>query len=437
MLGYATVAALTALFLVTAAINVSSSDDWMRCRVDSYRDNYVDGVVALMAADPSGQLNILHGSYRSQGSDRDWTTEEIPLSVDPDSSFCFDDQGSLHFCDIGMNITGNSRIRYVSDVGGEWKWSTKEVMDGEFRSARIGIDGEGKPRILAAVRSFDYATTIIGMCPTEDDWNESVLYSLEEGWRLNDLSSIMSDEHGNLYALSVRSPEPSSGQVADLFTFVGGSWNASEGPDVGDGSIRFSPQSGVSDREGSLHLVYRQFSDTASIRYAGCNNGTWSIETIYDTGYEYYWYRATIDLDSDGIPYVGYILAEFGGPYSTVYAVRSEGGWNTRMVDESAPSWSGESFCPLAVDEAGGVHLCVVHRIDSPGGNIEVVYMTDTAKDIVLLDDLKGAAILTAIAAIALCIVEVAAKILTTRRGRTKARKAVTEELGLYDDKLK
>lgn len=433
-LGHTTVVALTLLFLLTATVNVLSSDDWMRHRVDSYRDMYVDGVVALMAVAPSGELNILHGNYYSQGSNRDWTTEEVPMVVHSDSSFCYDDQGSIHFCSIGMNRDGNEAIiGYASDAEGEWKRINREVMDGEFLCARIGIDSEGKPRILAAIRSFDGETRIIGLCPVEDDWNESVLYYLEEGWLLNDLSSIMSGEHKSLYSLSVRSLEYDSGQVAELITFENGSWSISEGPDVGDGLIVFSPQSGASDQQGDLHLVYLQVSGTASIRYATCNDGAWAIETVCDAGYPY-WYKATITLDSDGTPHVGYILDDLDGPLSTAYAVRNEGSWHATVVEERAPLWShGGGRCSIAVDGAGGTHLCAVYPIDRHG-NFEISYMTDSASNIVFIDDIEGAAILTTLVAIAVCVPQVVAKYVLTKRGK---RKAELDNLGLYDLKMK
>ncbi len=428
----AAIVALLFLFAALAASSAMASDGWMR---------YASGqslmdANPMMVADPSGKLHIVYTgmddeghygqAYISEGDGRDWTSTAIPLGLtDPQPSAAFDSSGAIHLTNTYDDPVGNDRVCYVTDAGDAWNAYSYEV-GGTALCSRIAVDADGTPRILAVNMSYDYTTAVLSLCPTEEGWNESVACTLGVEWSFDSMSSLMKDPEGRLHALLVKNLRYSYEQAVDRLVLDDGVWSLEEGPDLGEGPVLFSSQSGAIDEAGNTHLAFTQsVEDGGILRYAVEQDGAWTVETLRDLGSPYY--MSTITIDDSGIPYVAYTYYSTEEDKGTEYAVRSSGTWETTVVDERTPP-SLPSMCSIVVDASGGIHLCTVYANDE--SRCDITYMTDTESGLLMKDWLAHATLLTGLVAAAVCI-PLASVWFASERRRRRAQEL--EKVGLQD----
>jgi hypothetical protein len=123
----------------------------------------------------------------------------------------------------------------------------------------------------------------------------------------------------------------------------------------------------VVDDEGAAHIAYLAWGDW-DLNYASNPDGAWTIETVDST---YAGLYASLALDSQGQPYIGYQKGCCGHG-DLMVAWKSGDGWTIEKVD--AGGWVAW-YTSLAVASDGGVHVC--HCDHEIGNNLRYAERRD------------------------------------------------------------
>jgi|WetSurMetagenome_2_1015567.scaffolds.fasta_scaffold56066_1 hypothetical protein len=135
-------------------------------------------------------------------------------------------------------------------------------------------------------------------------------------------------------------------------------------------SVRSKYVSIAVDSHNNPHLVYAAISPSSQLEYAKWTGSSWNTQTIDSTG-DFSFASCSIALDSNDIPHVAYY------DYSTrdlKYATLVGSTWTIQVVESEGDVGS---FCSIAVDKGGNVHISY-HNSSSLSGSLKYARMSNS-----------------------------------------------------------
>lgn len=249
---------------------------------------------------------------------------------------------------VGFRNTGG--IQVAASAAGTWSVQNIDTAAGALGHTAIAVDGTGSVYTSynhTQAGTLQYATNKTGAwVGTTVDTNSG------SG------SALTLDGAGNAH---VSYANNASNNLA-YATNGSGTWITTDiFPGYGGGSVQRT--SIALDNAGAAHIAYTVGSGVCVIRYAENASGSWSNNTLIDTGARC---GTALALNSSNVAHIAYMKSD-----ELHYATNASGSWVSSIVDSM--SWVGGTEVSMAVDSTGGIHISYQDSL-----NADLKYATNT-----------------------------------------------------------
>ncbi len=255
---------------------------------------------------------------------------------------------SLGRCHVIYQDTG--QLVHATNAAGVW---TSEVVAGES-DHYYGVSIDSSDHLHIAYAHDDSSTnssTLFHATNVSGSWQREALTTVDcpDGDCFDDSLEIKNDITGSthiVYDYTIYD-EMTEEYISDMsyVTNSSGSWTT-ETLDFGKSPEPINMQV---DPAGTVHMVYKYYSDSGEdcyVGYAARISGTWQTETVTGVGH---WFEGAAVFDSSNNPYISWNQ----GYHKLQYATGTFGSWSIKTVEDSiAYSWND-----IAIDAMNNVHI--------------------------------------------------------------------------------
>lgn len=289
--------------------------------------NFSDFYPRAIAVDASGHPHIVYGGdhlYYTYYDGNSWRYETVDKLSDVGK-----------YASLALDTSGKAHISYYDNTNGDLKYATNSSGDwttaivansgGEYTS--IALDRAGKAHISYYSGFLWYATNASGSWITE---------AVDSGIIKGQYNSIALDKSGNAHISYYYYERFTNNGYLMYATNASGSWSTETMDDSGDVDGYTSIALDSSDK---VHISYQG----NGLKHTTNTSGLWVTETVDSSGGTYY---TSIALDSSDKVHVSYYTGVLK------YATNTSGSWVTETVDSS-----GGVYPSIALDSSDKAHI--------------------------------------------------------------------------------
>ena len=333
-----------------------SGGQWNKITADG-RD-FPDRVA--LASDSSGTIylavsNMGYPGYLT-GTAGTWVRHQFPSEFQVASTFAVALDSSQH---LHISHLSQDGLRYGSLVDGVWQIETISAPKRSGEYADLALDAAGALHVTywdSKRRALSYATNAGGSWATEVVTGEATI---------GKPTSVAVDPTGKVHAVYI---DAATGELK-YARRSGGAWSVQTVAQHAYGR----PSLAV-DGNGIPHVAYVDWTQHM-LMYATNPSGTWQVNQVTQVDFR----SSYLDLSVNSAGRVGICFQVYryaDDPRMGLWVAQKEAASSTWTSDKIYSGWPEDSYCTIAVDNAGAVH--VAYRKSStflPSGD-QLIYTT-------------------------------------------------------------